>query len=134
MEAASQVPSVFRGSIEDDLGLVPPDELCHDLRVWPRPVDLEERIVDDDHAVQSVAQGIRREIVDPIPEKDAGERRVPQIRDAAPFTNQLNAHIPDALLPVFEEDPDPMEMGLVLEDMDVRHGEITRSAIRTSRS
>src|SRR2546426_2053941 len=134
MEAASQVPSVLRGAVEDDLGLVPPDQLRHDLGVGPRPVDLEERIVDDNHAVQPVPERVRREIVDSIPEEDAGERRVPQIRDAAPFADQLNADVPKALLPVFEEHPHSMEMGLVLEDMDVRHGEITRSAIRASRS
>ncbi len=77
MEAAPQVPSVLRGTVEDDLGLVPPDQLRHDLRVWSGPVNLEERIVDDDHAVQSIAECIRCKNVDPIPEEDAGEHRVP---------------------------------------------------------
>src|SRR5207245_6168302 len=83
MEAASQVPSVLRGAVEDNLGLATPDELRHDLGVRSRSVALEERIVDDDHAVQSVAEGVRSEIVDSVSEEDAGERRVPQVRDAA---------------------------------------------------
>src|SRR5207245_4038843 len=102
MEAASQVPSVLRGAVEDDLGLVPPDQLRHDLGVGPRPVDLEERIVDDNHAVQPVPERVRREIVDSIPEEDAGERRVPPIRDATTFAAPLTASVSNAPLPVCE--------------------------------
>src|SRR6266571_9157678 len=130
MEAASQVPAILRGAVQDDLGLVPPDELRHDLGVWSRSVDLEERIVDDDHAVQSVAERVRSEIVDSASKEDARERRVPQIRDATTFADQLNADVPKSLLTVLEEHPHPVEMGLVFEDVDVRHDETTPSAIK----
>src|SRR5437899_3313260 len=134
VKAASEVPSVLRRTIEDDLRFVAPDQLRHHLRVRPRTVDLEDRIVDDDHAVQAVADRMLREVVDSVSQEDSGQRRRPQVREAPAFADQLHAHVSQSLLPVLEEHPHPAEMGLVLEDVAVRHRAITRSASKASRS
>src|SRR5439155_810629 len=77
---------------------------------------------------------VLRELVDAVSQQNPGQGRAPQIRQPTAFADQLHAHIPESLLPVLEEHPHPAEMGFVLEDVAVRHGTITRSAINASRS
>src|SRR6266566_3213016 len=103
VQPAAKVPAVLRGAVEDDLRLVPPDQLGHDLCVRPRSVDLEERVLHDDHAVEAVA-------------------------------DQLHGDVAQPVLPVLEEHPDAAEVGLVLQEVGVRHVAITRSPRSASRS
>src|SRR5206468_913319 len=102
VKAASEVPSVLRRAIEDDLRFVAPDQLRHHLGVRPRTVNLEDRIVDDDHAVQAVADRMLREVVDSVSQEDSGQRRRPQVREAPAFADQLHAHVSQSLLAVLE--------------------------------
>src|SRR5213594_2292198 len=134
VKAASEVPSVLRRAVEDDLRFVTANQLGHHLGVRSRTVNLEDWIVDDDHAVQAVADRVLREVVDSVSQEDAGQGRRPQVREAPAFADQLHAHVSQSLLAVLEEHPHPAEMGLVLEDVAVRHRAITRSAIKASRS
>src|SRR2546428_13201076 len=106
-----------------------PDQLRHHLGVRPRTVNLEDRIVDDDHAVEAVADRVLREVIDPVSQQDTGQGRGPQVREAPAFADELHAHVSQSLLPVLEEYPHPADMGLVFEDVAVRYSAISRSAI-----
>src|SRR3989475_8020630 len=133
MEPPSEVPSVLRGPEEDDLRLLLPDQLGHHLRVRPRTIDLQHRIVHDDHAVEAVPDRSFCERVDAVAGQDPGEGRAPEIGEASSSPDELRAHVAEPARPPLQEHPDPAEVGLVLERMAVRHGATTRSRIRASR-
>src|SRR5947208_5708760 len=133
MEPPSEVPSVLRSSEEDDLRLLPPDQLGHHLRVRPRTVDLQHRIGHDDHTVEAVPDRSFCKRVDAVAGQDPGEGRSPEIGESSSFADQLRAHVAEPARPSLQEHPDPVEMRLVLEHMAVRHGTTTRSRIRAAR-
>src|SRR5437879_9227173 len=133
MEPPSEVPSVLRGPEQDDLRLLPPDQLGHHLRVRPRTVDFQHRIVHDDHTVEAVPDRSFSERVDAVAGQDPGEGRAPEIGESSSLADQLRAHVAEPARPSLQEHPDPAEMGLVLEHMAVRHWATTRSRIRASR-
>ena len=85
---------VLRGSVQDDLGLVAVDEGRHHLRERPGAVDLEERVVHDDHAVEPIANRVPREGLDAVPGEDARQRHAPPVRDAAALPDELDRDIP----------------------------------------
>src|SRR5439155_17043020 len=96
-------------------------------------VDLEDRIVHDDHPIEAVADRLLGERVHAFPGEDSGEGRAAQVREPPPFADQLCAHVAEVPRASLQEDPHPAEVGLVLEPMAVRHGAITRSRIKASR-
>src|SRR5437899_154223 len=126
-------------SAHDDLGFLRAETalLRELLKVDEGRVDIRRPELDllrDDLAVQAVADGVLREVVDPVSQQHPGQGRRPQVREAPTFADELHADVSQSLLPVLEEHPHPAEMGLVLEDVAVRHSAITRSAIKASRS
>src|SRR5207302_7258013 len=133
MEPPSEVPSVLRSSEEDDLRLLPPDQLGHHLRVRPRTIDLQHRIIHDDHTVEAVPNRSFCKRVDAVAGQDPGEGRPPEIGESSSLADQLRAHVAELARPSLQEHPDPAEMGLVFEHMAIRHGVTTRSRIRASR-
>src|SRR5256886_1819458 len=133
MRSAAEIPTVLRGAEEDDLRFVPPDELRHHLSVRTRSVDLEDRIVHDDHPIEAVADRLLGERVHAFSGEDSGEGRAAQVSEPPPFADQLCAHVAEVSRASLQEDPHTAEVGLVLESMAVRHGAITRSRIKASR-
>ena len=75
MEATAEVPPVLRRPVQDDFRLVTPDQLGHHLGIRPGRVGLEDRIVHYDYAVETVADCVPREIVDPVSREDPRQRR-----------------------------------------------------------
>src|SRR5438552_1127359 len=128
-----QQGEVLRGAEEHDLRLVPPDELRHHLGVRTRSIDLEDRIVHDNHAIEAVADRLLGERVHAVPWEDSGEGCPPQVGEPPPFADQLRAHVAEVPRASLQEDPHPAEVGLILQPMAVRYGTITRSRIRASR-
>src|SRR6266568_316849 len=128
VEPSAEVPPVLRRAEQHDLRLVVANELRHHLGIRPRAVDPEHRVVDDDHSIEAVADRMVSERIDVVAREDSGERRPTQVREPPALADQLHGDIAEALLAVLQEHPDPAEMGLVLEDVAVRHPGITPSA------
>src|SRR5207302_9490670 len=84
------------------------------------------------HTVAAIPDRAFRERVDAVAGQDPGEGRAPEIGESSSFADQLRAHVAEPARPSLQEHPAPAEMGLVLEDMVVRHGATTRSRIRAS--
>src|SRR2546423_3711980 len=107
MEPPLEVPSVLRGPEKDDLRLLPPDQLGHHLRVRPRTINLQHRIVHDDHTVEAVPDRSFCERVDAVAGQDPGEGRASEVGEPSSLADQLRAHVAEPPPPPPPAHPHP---------------------------